>query len=65
MMSILEPTPNTDISERDKLRLELKGWEKLFAAANQGRKAGRDDIKQHPEIGNPPLLKTLLSDSTN
>ncbi|KAL8854039.1 MAG: hypothetical protein Q9221_001162 [Calogaya cf. arnoldii] len=32
------------------LRLELKEWEKSFAAANGGRKAGREDIKQHPEI---------------
>ena len=34
-----------------KLRLELKEWEQSFAAAHQGRKAGREDIKQHPEIG--------------
>lgn len=60
MMSILEPTPSTDISERAKLRLELKGWEKLFAAANQGRRAGRDDIKQHPEIGKPSPSKNFL-----
>jgi DNA replication regulator SLD2 len=33
------------------LRQELKVWEKEFAAANGGRKAGRDDIKQHPSIG--------------
>lgn len=33
------------------LRLELKEWEQSFAAANQGRKAGREDIKQHPHIG--------------
>ncbi|KAL8935328.1 MAG: hypothetical protein Q9211_004750, partial [Gyalolechia sp. 1 TL-2023] len=37
--------------ECQKLRLELKGWEKAFAAANQGRKAGREDIKQNAEIG--------------
>ena len=34
-----------------KLRLELKEWEQSFAVAHQGRKAGREDIKQHPEIG--------------
>lgn len=34
-----------------RLRLELKEWEQSFAAANHGRKAGREDIKQHPEIG--------------
>ena len=34
-----------------KLKLELKQWEKVFAAAHDGRKAGREDIKQHPDIG--------------
>ena len=33
------------------LRQELKLWEREFAAANGGRKAERDDIKQHPAIG--------------
>lgn len=33
------------------LRLELKEWEKSFAAGSGGKKAGREDIKQHPEIG--------------
>ncbi|CAF9923397.1 MAG: regulatory particle non-ATPase [Alectoria fallacina] len=32
------------------LRLELKEWEQSFAATHQGRKAGREDIKQRPEI---------------
>ncbi|KAL8675430.1 MAG: hypothetical protein Q9168_000261 [Polycauliona sp. 1 TL-2023] len=32
------------------LRLELKEWEKSFAGSNNGKKAGREDIKQHPEI---------------
>ncbi|KAJ5965545.1 hypothetical protein N7481_012259 [Penicillium waksmanii] len=32
------------------VRQELKVWEKEFAAANGGRKAGRDDIKQNPHI---------------
>ncbi|KZF21889.1 hypothetical protein L228DRAFT_269337 [Xylona heveae TC161] len=32
------------------LRQELKAWEKEFASANGGRKAGRDDIKKYPEI---------------
>ena len=35
----------------DRLKLELKQWEKAFAAANNGRKAGREDIKQYPDIG--------------
>ena len=34
-----------------KLRAELKVWEKTFADANGGRKAGREDIKRHPDIG--------------
>ncbi len=33
------------------LRHELKVWERDFAAANGGRKVGRDEIKQHPSIG--------------
>ncbi|KAJ5970763.1 uncharacterized protein N7479_000681 [Penicillium vulpinum] len=32
------------------LRAELKTWEKAFASANGGRKAGRDDIKQSADI---------------
>lgn len=33
------------------LKKDLKAWEKSFAASNNGKKASRDDIKQHPEIG--------------
>lgn len=33
------------------LRIELKAWEKNFAAANDGKKASREDIKQNLEIG--------------
>lgn len=33
------------------LRNDLKRWEKLFAEQNGGRKAGRDDIKAHVDIG--------------
>ncbi|KKK23071.1 hypothetical protein ARAM_006603 [Aspergillus rambellii] len=32
------------------LRAELKEWERAFAAANGGKKAGRNDIKREPEI---------------
>ncbi|KAL4879640.1 DNA replication/checkpoint protein [Aspergillus karnatakaensis] len=32
------------------LRAELKDWERGFAAANGGKKAGRGDIKKVPEI---------------
>lgn len=34
------------------LRAELKEWERAFAAANGGKKAGRQDIKGDPDIGN-------------
>lgn len=40
------------------LRGELKKWEKGFAAANEGRKAGREEIKQNPSIGTN-LLKFM------
>ncbi len=33
------------------LRQELKEWEKSFAATHEGRKPGREDIKQCPQIG--------------
>ncbi|KAG9231027.1 DNA replication/checkpoint protein [Amylocarpus encephaloides] len=32
------------------LRAELKAWEKTFAAANNGQKASREDIKNSPDI---------------
>lgn len=37
--------------ELSQLRDDLKVWEKEFAAANEGRKATRDDIKAAPAIG--------------
>ncbi|KAE8388627.1 DNA replication/checkpoint protein [Aspergillus alliaceus] len=37
-------------SQSVKLRAELKDWERAFAAANEGRKADRSDIKNAPEI---------------
>lgn len=41
----------TDIEQRcNVLRQDLKAWEKQFAAQNEGRKAGRDDIKGNTEI---------------
>ncbi|KAL8668093.1 MAG: hypothetical protein Q9202_000071 [Teloschistes flavicans] len=42
------------------LRQELKEWEKSFAAGNEGRKAEREDIKQHPEIANKYKLYNKL-----
>jgi len=42
----------TVLEERStSLRKELKAWEKQFADANGGRKAGRDDIKANLDIG--------------
>ncbi|KAJ6027288.1 hypothetical protein N7460_012105 [Penicillium canescens] len=32
------------------IRADLKTWEKAFASANGGKKAGRDDIKKNPDI---------------
>ncbi|KAL8797556.1 MAG: hypothetical protein Q9195_000373 [Heterodermia aff. obscurata] len=50
-MSILG-TPKAPRSDGNlhTLKAELKEWEKAFAAAHGGRKAGREDIKQHPDI---------------
>ncbi|KUL85453.1 hypothetical protein ZTR_06757 [Talaromyces verruculosus] len=39
-----------DATQLNTLRVELKQWEKAFADANGGRKAGRHDIKQDPSI---------------
>lgn len=42
---------NDEIEQRcNLLRQDLKVWEKQFAAQNDGRKAGRDDIKANAEI---------------
>ncbi|KAI4290616.1 MAG: hypothetical protein L6R35_000114 [Caloplaca aegaea] len=46
--------------ECQNLRLELKEWEKIFAAGNGGRKAGREDIKQHPDIATKYKLYNKL-----
>jgi hypothetical protein len=41
----------TEIEQRcNVLRNDLKLWEKKFAAQNNGRKAGRDDIKANEDI---------------
>jgi hypothetical protein len=45
-------TSSTEVASRAvNLRAELKSWEKDFAFTHDGRKAGREDIKQHPDIG--------------
>ena len=49
MYSYAIATDNDNLAKE--LRLELKKWEKSYAAAHQGRKVGREDIKQYPEIG--------------
>lgn len=54
------PTSSADITAQSTtLRAELKEWERTFAAANGGKKAGRDDIKQNPEIGMSCLTRQL------
>ena len=51
-MSVTElPGSHSIQTESQKLRSELKEWERSFAATNAGRTAGREDIKQHPTIG--------------
>ncbi|KAL1859401.1 hypothetical protein Plec18167_006644 [Paecilomyces lecythidis] len=48
---VLLPVSSADVAvQSTALRAELKEWERTFAAANGGKKAGRDDIKQNPEI---------------
>ncbi|KAH8724476.1 DNA replication and checkpoint protein-domain-containing protein [Phaeosphaeriaceae sp. PMI808] len=43
----------TELEERcNVLRNHLKTWEKKFASENNGRKAGRDDIKADEDISN-------------
>lgn len=37
-------------TQSNALRADLKAWEKSFAAAHDGRKADRADIKRHPEV---------------
>ncbi|CRG88161.1 DNA replication regulator sld2 [Talaromyces islandicus] len=39
-----------EAAQLNTLRAELKQWEKSFSDANGGKKAGRQDIKQDPEI---------------
>jgi hypothetical protein len=51
-MSVLGSPRTQSLTEQSNtLRQELKEWEKTFAAANGGRKAGRDDIKKDAVIG--------------
>jgi len=51
-MEPLQTLPHAELEQRSaELRSKLKDWERAFAAAHNGRKAAREDIKQHPEIG--------------
>lgn len=43
------------------IRAELKVWEKEFASTHSGQKAGRDDIKQNPEIGKSGLKTWIFT----
>jgi hypothetical protein len=63
IMPIAETQLNPHPPNTDTLRLELKAWEKEFANAHQGRKASREDIKQHPEIGIASLSLFHLEES--
>lgn len=59
------PTAMNSDTLAKRLRLELKEWEQSFAAAHEGRKAGREDIKQHPAIGQKLLLCYLSHSFTD
>lgn len=65
-LRIMEDDEREKLTEESNvLRQELKSWEREFAAANDGRKAGREDIKQHSIIGTslrvPIVLHSLTS----
>ena len=42
------------------LRAELKAWEGEWGTAHDGRKPGRDDIKQNSHIGAQPAFSACL-----
>ncbi|KAH8693921.1 DNA replication/checkpoint protein [Talaromyces proteolyticus] len=68
-MSPTNALSSVDAAHLNTLRAELKQWEKLFSDANGGKKAGRQDIKQDPEIAAKyktyGRLRALESSSTN
>lgn len=51
----IQPSSNMNKSDPTEefqiLRHQLKDWEKAFEVSSGGRKAGREDIKNHPAIG--------------
>ncbi|MCJ1362263.1 DNA replication regulator sld2 [Acarospora aff. strigata] len=62
-MSVSDQTKLVELqTQSTNLRQELKDWEKSFSAANEGRKAGRDDIKEHPTIASKYKEYTKLRD---
>ncbi|CZS97978.1 related to DNA replication regulator SLD2 [Rhynchosporium agropyri] len=47
----MEDSKREELTETsNSLRVELKSWEKAFSAANEGKKASREDIKKDVEI---------------
>ena len=62
----IEETADQNVPAQQALRNDLKTWEKAFAAANGGRRPGREDIKKVPEIGAeipPPVLSHIVANS--
>lgn len=52
MIGQMEAQEREELTQRSsELRVKLKLWEKEFAAANDGKKASREDIKNNPDIG--------------
>jgi DNA replication regulator SLD2 len=52
-------------SQSQDLRADLKTWENDWAKSNRGKKPGRDDIKQNPDIGMPSSLHSLHKPCTD
>lgn len=56
----MEDSKRAELTETSNtLRGELKIWEKAFSAANDGKKASREDIKKNVEIGLSPCTQDL------
>jgi hypothetical protein len=53
---------NTELEQRcNALRVDLKAWEKKFAATHHGCKAGRDDIKADAAICTHARRRILIN----
>ena len=58
----MKETERVELEKKsDLLRIHLKRWEKNFASANDGRKASREDIKKHSDIGTVFILPQSIS----